>query len=84
MKISKFFIHIWVTIAAVGSFVVGWVFFAHSNKPTPLFPDQPAQTALAFERSTFQSQRGFDDNGFQFNSQSNSPFFRPRMRTGGS
>jgi hypothetical protein len=84
MKISKFFIRIWITVVTVGSFLVGWVFFAHSNKPAPLFPSQPAQTAQAFNQGSFQSRRNFNNDGFQFSNQATSNVFRPRLRTGGS
>jgi hypothetical protein len=86
MKISKFFIRIWITVVAVGSFVAGWVFFAHSNKPASLFTSQPAQAAAVVNQPNFRAQSNFNnnDNGFLFSSPSNSTIFRRRMRTGGS
>ena len=84
MKIIKFGLRIWFTIASLFSFLVGWVFFAHSNKPAPLQVSQPAVSAPApsFTTRTFDDRRS---RGLStFSTQQQAPTFRPRLRTGGS
>jgi len=34
MKIFRFFLQFWITVASLFSFAVGWMFLAHSLKPT--------------------------------------------------
>lgn len=38
MKLWKIFIRIWLTLASVISFLVGWVVLAHAPKPNPFNP----------------------------------------------
>ncbi len=86
MKIFKFGIRVWFTIASLLSFLIGWIFFAHSNKPAPLQINQPSVSTQAPSIST---RSIFDDRGsgrlpsFSIQQQS-APTFRPRLRTGGS
>ncbi len=87
MKPLKFGLRIWFTIASLFSFLAGWVFFAHSNKPAPLPINQPSLSAPAPSSSTIGI---FDDRRSgnrlpSFNIQQQSvPSFTPRLRTGGS
>ncbi len=86
MKIFKYGLRIWFAIASVFSFLVGWVFFAHSNKPAPLQIAQPTLSAPAPQISTLNF---FDDRrsglpSFSTSTQSSVPSFRPRLRSGGS
>ena len=78
MKGFKLGLRIWISAASVFSFLVGWILFAHSNKPAPLFQNQPAQNAplLSFNNS----QAGLSS----FSLQQQSPFRQPRLRTRGS
>ncbi len=84
MKIFKFGLRIWFTIASLFSFLVGWIFFAHSQKPAPLQVTQPAVSAPlpSFTTRTFDDRRS---GGFPtFSTRQQAPTFSPRLRTGGS
>ncbi len=84
MKIIKKGMRVWITAASVLSFLAGWIFFAHANKPAPLQASQPAVSAPAQNQPvrsfTFNSQTS--SSPFQFQNQVQS--FSPRLRTGGS
>ncbi len=85
MKIFKYGLRIWFTVASLFSFLVGWVFFAHANKPAPLQVSQPALSAPAPQIST---RTFFDDRSSNLPTfstrQQTAPTFRSRLRTGGS
>jgi len=38
MKIWKYIIRIWFTVASLGSFLVGWAILAHAPKPNQFDP----------------------------------------------
>jgi len=86
MKTYKLGMRVWITIAAVFSFLGGWILLAHANKPAPLQFSQPAISSPANNTSpsiqTFSP--GFQTGGFSFPSQSQPMFSRPMLRTGGS
>lgn len=84
MKITKLALRIWFSVATLFSFLVGWIFFAHSNKPAPLPQSQPAQSAPVPDLTSRQLRRSFRSNGSTFSNPSFAPSFRPRLRTGGS
>ena len=80
MKLVKIGLRVWITIASVFSFVVGWIMLVHAPKPYQSF-QQDANTALpTLEPLPPLSQFVFgDDNNFQ-----NQPMFntQPRQRFG--
>ena len=39
-KLTKPFLHLWISLVSVLSFGFGWVFLAHSQKPAPLVAPQ--------------------------------------------
>jgi len=84
MKIIKKGMRVWITAASMFSFLVGWVFFAHANKPAPLQVSQPTVSAPVRNQSvrTFNSNSGSGSFPFSFQNQAQS--FSPRLRTGGS
>lgn len=86
MKIVKSSMRVWLTFASVISFLMGWVLLSHAQKPAPLQVNQPAITAPSSVPQ--QSIQTFNFNSgsatFPFSSQSQSQFFRPSLRTGGS
>jgi hypothetical protein len=90
MKLVKKSLRVWLTIASVFTFLVGWVILAHSNKPAPLQIGQPAISSPASNLpSTGNTNNSFSQNSssggfFPFTSQLQSRSFSPRMRTGGS
>ena len=84
MKIIKKGMRVWITVASMFSFVAGWVFFAHSNKPAPLQINTPSQSAPASSSSIQSFNSNTSSNGFSIFSQRQSNFFQPRLRTGGS
>ena len=85
MKIIKKGMRVWITAASMFSFLVGWIFFAHANKPAPLQVSQPTVAAPAQN----QPLRSFNNNNsqtgsFPFTFQNQVQSFSPRLRTGGS
>jgi hypothetical protein len=84
MKIIKNSMRLWIIVASLFSFLAGWVFFAHSNKPVPLQFNQPTLTAPASNPIVPSFNRNSQSGGLPFSGQSQSPFLRPRLRTGGS
>jgi hypothetical protein len=84
MKIIKNSMRLWITIASLFSFLLGWALFAHSNKPAPLQFNRPALAAPASNRSGQSFSRNSQSEGFPFLGQGQSAFSRPRLRTGGS
>ena len=97
MKIFRFALNIWITVASVLSFLIGWVALAHSPKPVQYSQPQvtissaaplPTLTPLQLGgNSDFQSFQA-PSTGFNSNNNSNSGFFnsapQPIFRTGGS
>jgi hypothetical protein len=84
MKIVKKSMRIWMTIAAVFSFLGGWVLFSHSPKPAPLKVSQPAISTPA-SNPTFLVPNNNSQSGGFFSPQQNPTFnSSPRLRTGGS
>ncbi|MGB3701753.1 MAG: hypothetical protein WA997_10825 [Anaerolineales bacterium] len=50
-KFTKTFLHLWISLVSVAAFALGWLFFAHAEKPAPLVVPQvqnysPGQTLL--------------------------------------
>jgi len=90
MKLLKFGIRTWITIASVASFVVGWIMLVHAPKPY-----QPTQQAANLTLPTLEPLPSLFDSGFGNNGSNfqNQPMLslqpRPRFgssffRTGGS
>ncbi len=91
MKILKLSLRLWISIASLFSFMVGWIMLAHSPKPsqpsaspqsvvTPLPTLEPLQPLNSDDNSGgIQNQQFFFDNQAQ-------PVFRSRpfFSTGGS
>ncbi len=90
MKLFRFALHTWITMASVLSFLLGWVALAHAPKPV-----QHTQASVPSSQSVptlapLQNLRVGDDQGsnnasqtFQtFQAPSNMP--APVFRTGGS
>jgi hypothetical protein len=84
MKIIKKGMRLWITTASVFSFLAGWVFFAHSNKPAPLQASQPAVTTTTNTLSSQSFSRNTQTGLFPFAGQNQINSFSPRLRTGGS
>jgi len=88
MKILKFGLRLWITIASIFSFLVGWILLSHSPKPvqpgtlpegivTPLPTLEPLSTD---DGQSFQNQQQLF-----FNNQPQPAFrSRPFFSTGGS
>ena len=85
-KLTKTFLHLWLSLASVAAFAFGWAFLAHSQKPAPLVVPQvqiftPSQAALEPIPSISDLLKG---------SSSPAPVFQnpvvsfPRLRTRGS
>jgi hypothetical protein len=92
MKILKFGLRLWITIASLFSFITGWILLGHSPKPspsssspqsvaTPLPTLAPLQPLNSSDGGSFQNQQFFFDNQSQ-----PQPSFRARpfFSTGGS
>jgi len=90
MKIFKIGLRLWITIASMFSFFVGWIMLAHSPKPTqasssqqsavtPLPTLEPLPPLFANDDGSVQNQQFF------FNNQPQTSFrSRPSFSTGGS
>jgi hypothetical protein len=85
-KLTKTFLHLWISLASIAAFALGWAFIAHSQKPAPLVAPQvqvvvPTQAAL-------QPVPALDDflneAALQPQSMPASIDVLPRMRSGGS
>ena len=83
MKTLKFGLRIWITIASVASFVLGWIMLVHAPKP-PQFAANVSSPTLEPLPPLFElgSSNNFTNRQFS-NIQ---PQMRPRafFRTGGS
>jgi hypothetical protein len=89
MRIFRFALHMWITLASVLSFLMGWVALAHAPKPvqyiqTPAASSQVVQTLVPLPDLQFggdQSSNTFQNfQNFQAPSSAPAPIFR----TGGS
>ncbi len=66
MKLWKILIRIWLTLASVVSFVVGWVVLAHAPKPNQFKPSNvPAMPKLDPVPSLDQVMNSSNDNQSQ-------------------
>ncbi len=96
MKFLKLGLRLWITIASIFSFIVGWIMLGHSPKPVqaassssqgsasnPIPTLAPLPPLNSDNGSSFQNQQFFFDNSSQ-----PQPSFRSRSRplfsTGGS
>jgi hypothetical protein len=84
MKIVKKGMRVWITIAAVFSFLGGWVLFSHSLKPAPLQTSQPSISAPSGNPTFLTPNSNSQSGGFFVPQQNNTFSSRPRLRTGGS
>ncbi len=92
MKLFRFALNIWITIASVLSFLIGWVVLAHSPKPvqntstsqSPVVNVTPLPTLTPMQNFQF----GGNNNLQNFQVQAPSPVQnimpQPLFRTGGS
>ncbi len=91
MKLFRFALNIWITIASVVSFLIGWVALAHSPKPVQNTASQPVAvsvTPLPTLAPLQNLQFGGDNNFQNFQVQPAPPVSnfapQPLFRTGGS
>jgi len=88
MKNLKTGLRIWMAAASVGSFLAGWVMFAHSAKPVSIL-GQSSQPVQASQMQAIPTLPPLNDpqlstQGFQTFQQQPQMSFQPRLRTGGS
>jgi len=88
MKNLKMGLHIWMAAAFAGSFLAGWVMFAHSAKPVSIL-GQSSQPVQASQMQAIPTLPPLNDpqlgsQGFQPLPQQPQILFQPRLRTGGS
>jgi hypothetical protein len=82
MKIVKFAIRIWLTVASVASFAAGWIMLVHAPKPVQIFAQAAPVPTLAPLPSLSDPSTGGNNSINQFfNVQ---PQRRSFFRTGGS
>lgn len=94
MKFFRFALNIWITIASVLSFLVGWVALAHSPKPVSQSQVQSVTVSPATLPTLVPLQNlqfGTDGNSQDLQLQAAPPTFNifnaappPLFRTGGS
>lgn len=65
MKLFRFALNIWITIASVLSFLLGWVALAHSPKPVQQRSQVPISSAAPLPTLT-PLQFGSDNSGSGF------------------
>ena len=85
-KLTKTFLHLYISLISVVAFTFGWAFLAHSQKPTPLVPSQMEISTLnqsALEPipslNQYLGQLAVSESTFK-----NASIATPRLRTGGS
>lgn len=101
MKIYKFGLRLWITVTSILTFILGWILLAHAPKPVQASSASTGSDTVApiptlqplpplNSSNTFN---GDDGSNFQFQQQSQQPFFnnqlpqrhsRPLFSTGGS
>jgi len=85
-KLTKTFLHLWISLVSVSAFAFGWAFLAHAQKPEPLLAPQvqtytPSETILEPVPTI---------NEYLTNGSGQAPVFQnpivtyPRLRTRGS
>jgi hypothetical protein len=92
MKILKFGLRLWITIASIFSFIVGWVMLAHAPKPAQA---SSSQGSIVSPLPTLEPLPPLSGSGNGGSSVQNQQFFfesqpqpsfrsRPFFSTGGS
>lgn len=96
MKLFRFGLSIWITVASIGSFLIGWVALAHSPKPVQhtqqviISSAAPLPTLTPLQSLPFGGTDNSNNNFPLFQAPSsnfNSGFSsapQPLFRTGGS
>lgn len=90
MKLFRFALNIWITVASLLSFLLGWVFLAHSPKPAQNTTIAVTSPAALPTLTPLQDLQIGGDSGSNFpslqvpNSDFSAPAARPLFRTGGS
>ena len=87
-KLTKTFLHVWMSLASVGAFAFGWAFLAHSQKPAPL--QVPQVQIISRSQPTLEPIPSINDY-LNKNGSRQAPVFQnpgvstfPRLRTRGS
>ncbi|MGE5373545.1 MAG: hypothetical protein ACM3XO_00705 [Bacteroidota bacterium] len=96
MKILKLGLRLWITVASMLSFLVGWIMLGHAPKPAqnnqasgsdvsplPTLEPLPPLSVDNGNTNAFQNQPLFNDQSV-FNNQPRSFRSRPFFSTGGS
>jgi hypothetical protein len=86
-KLTKSFMHFWISLVSVLALGIGWIFVAHAEKPAPLIAPQ-VQTVNSGQPvlepipslDTYLQNGTFQAPGFQ----NSSVTVMPRLRTRGS
>ena len=84
MKLFKFGLRFWITLGSVFSFLIGWVIFGHSLKPTQ--PVSQANLTTLPTLEPFPPMGGLQDSRNRQFPQISQPSFssRPMFMTSGS
>jgi hypothetical protein len=85
-KLTKTLLHLWISLASLAAFALGWAFIAHAQKPAPLEAPQvqvsvPAPSALQPVPSLDDY---LNDQALQPQSMPAPNIVVPRLRSGGS
>ena len=88
MKVFRFALNIWITLASIFSFLVGWVVLAHSPKPVQsAAPAAMTSPAILPPLAPLEGRELWEGGGFQGIQAPSSSFGgvqQPIFRTGGS
>lgn len=83
MKLIKLGLRVWITLASIISFLMGWVMLAHSPKPVQTGSTQTTTSLSPLQPLDFGSGDDDSQNIPMFQSV-NRPGLIPRFRTSGS
>jgi hypothetical protein len=85
-KLTKTFLHLWISLVSMAAFALGWAFVAHAQKPVPLVAPQ-AQVIVATQ-AALEPVPALDDflnnDAIQSQSMPAPNIVLPRLRSGGS
>jgi hypothetical protein len=88
-KLTKTFLHLWISLVSMAAFALGWAFVAHAQKPTPLVAPQAQQAQVVVStQAALEPVPALDDflnnDALQSQSMPAPNIVLPRLRSGGS
>jgi hypothetical protein len=85
-KLTKTVLHLWISLASIAAFALGWAFVAHAQKPAPLVA--PVVQVAVPTQAALDAVPSLDDylnnDSLQIQSMPAPNIVLPRLRSGGS